>query len=548
MTSRNRLISLLAGASALAVMGVTAVSSQVVTGTQDFTITVQEGADSTPDAFTLGGYNAPVGNIVTLGPVPLTGFDDGTAISVSGAGAPEYSLDGGVTFTSSAGTVNSGDQVYLRVTASDSANQNRVANLTVGDVTETFTVSTSSAQAEEFVTAFSSGGRLTSDQWSWKEASADISAYIGKTGRFLVKYDRTGTIYGDLQLDNVTLGTQTWDFSTVAQAQQWDRQNTTSGRSSYNSVSWQSVPSSNGVAPGYWGWKSTNGTPTGNTGVSSGWGGQVFAETSLSGATGASGTTWLRSPETLISSGDFYFNYGAYGSGLGTLTVFLYLPQKGTPLTTSYPVTAEPPPPPPSLDLVDTFTAYNNSVASVPAHEAGDLFVAFAFDSGRLAGVPSNASGWTSLDTQTRGADPSMAARVSYWVAPSSCASSCSFPAGDFGSNVDQVFYAVYRNAGVPIVTSSSGSNTYLDYTANAAEPDNARTLVVVGITDDGLYPDEPTGMTVVEGVSGGVVSGTVRMFESDVGPAFSAFRYSWGYYNTSGPHFVTFTARIPRE
>lgn len=374
---------LLAAVSALSLLSAGGALAQVVTGNQDFTIVVQEGADTTPDSFAMGGYNAPVNSLVTLGPIPLSGFDQPVAISVSGSGSPEYSLDGGVTFTSAPGQVSSGDQVYLRAASSLSSNQNVDVSLSVGDVTETFRISTASAQAEQFVTVFD---QTPSSMNGWRVATGDVSAHIGKTGRFVIKHNRTGQIYGDMQFDDVRLGTTFWDLSSQSVAMQFQRSNTTSGRSTYGSVGWENIPSSNGVAPARIGWKSSAGTPTANTGVSFGYtgSGQVFSETSLSGATGASGGAWLRSPQVTVDSGTFSFAYGAYGSTLGRLTAYLYLPQIGSPLTANYPVSVS------SFDLEpDAF-----SFASVTGAAQGAVITSDPVTiSGINATVPVSVSG-----------------------------------------------------------------------------------------------------------------------------------------------------------
>lgn len=379
MVSKNRLISLLAGGSALALLGVTAVYAQVVMGTQDFSITVEEGVDTTPDAFALGGYNAPVSSVVTLGPIPLTGFNEDIALSVSGGGSPEYSLDGGVTFTSSPGTISPDTNVLIRASASASSDQNVIVSLTAGDVTEDFTISTTNAQLEQFVSAYS--GPISSS--SWQFITADISDHIGKTGRFLARYDRTGGFRGDLQFDDVTVGTQFWDLSSQSAATQWQRSSTSSGVSSYSSVNWQNIPTS-GATNGLWAYSLSAGTGSAGTGVATGYtgSGHIFHETSG----GATGRTWLRSPETTITTGDFSFALGALGTELGALDVFLYLPEFGSPLTTNYPVSVE------TIDAVpDSFVV--SSASNTSAAEPGALI---SFDpvtvSGMDAGLSVNAS------------------------------------------------------------------------------------------------------------------------------------------------------------
>lgn len=158
MSPRNKLISLLAGASALAITGVTAVSSQIVTGTQDFTIVVEEA--NAPDAFTFPALDAYAGEVAVSDPITLSNFTGPLPISVSGTGSPEYSLDGGVTFTSADGVVNDGDSLILRLTSSGSAGQTRTGTVTIGSQSTSMTV-TSYAPPNTTILVLSSENTIT---------------------------------------------------------------------------------------------------------------------------------------------------------------------------------------------------------------------------------------------------------------------------------------------------------------------------------------------------------------------------------------------------
>lgn len=68
----------------------------------------------------------------------LTGFTETVAISVS---AGEYSINGGA-FTSAPGTAQPGDSLQLRQSSASSAGASRIATVTLGTVTSTFTVVT----------------------------------------------------------------------------------------------------------------------------------------------------------------------------------------------------------------------------------------------------------------------------------------------------------------------------------------------------------------------------------------------------------------------
>ncbi len=71
----------------------------------------------------------------------MSGFTGSLAISVSGDTGAKYSKNGGA-FTASAGTVVSGDSIRAQVTSSASVSTSTGATVTVGTVSDTFTVTT----------------------------------------------------------------------------------------------------------------------------------------------------------------------------------------------------------------------------------------------------------------------------------------------------------------------------------------------------------------------------------------------------------------------
>lgn len=103
----------------------------------------RDGADSTPDAFDLGG---PVENVGTSTDVfsniiTVSGITAPASISVSGTGSPAYRIGEG-TYTSSSGTVANGNTVQLRVTSAGTTNTSVTGTLNIGGVTDSFTVTT----------------------------------------------------------------------------------------------------------------------------------------------------------------------------------------------------------------------------------------------------------------------------------------------------------------------------------------------------------------------------------------------------------------------
>lgn len=108
--------------------------------TSDFTVT-SESQDTAPDAFAFTSAVAAAGSVSTSNAVTLSGFTGSVPISVSGDGSPEYRIGAGL-WTSVAGTVTSGQQVQVRLTASTTERATRVATLDVGTGSGSFSVET----------------------------------------------------------------------------------------------------------------------------------------------------------------------------------------------------------------------------------------------------------------------------------------------------------------------------------------------------------------------------------------------------------------------
>jgi hypothetical protein len=126
----------------------------VVTGTQDFTITVEE--TNTADPFTFDPVIASAGTPALSSPVILTGFTETLPISVTGEGGPEYSLDG-VTFTSDPGVVAADTSVNVRLSASGAEGGVRTATLNVDGVVSDFVVTTEDLTPDAFIFASATG-------------------------------------------------------------------------------------------------------------------------------------------------------------------------------------------------------------------------------------------------------------------------------------------------------------------------------------------------------------------------------------------------------
>jgi hypothetical protein len=103
--------------------------------------------DTTPDPFTFTSQTGVALNtLVTSNTVTITGINMPAPISISVCASVlcEYSINGGA-FTTSAGTVNSGDTVALRQTSSNSFSTTTTVTLSIGGVNGTFSVTTLAA-------------------------------------------------------------------------------------------------------------------------------------------------------------------------------------------------------------------------------------------------------------------------------------------------------------------------------------------------------------------------------------------------------------------
>ncbi len=108
-----------------------------------FSVTTQS-VDTAPDPFSFIDQIDVDRNIeVTSNLVTITGIDDATPISISGG---EYSIEGGA-FVSTPGTIDNGEELVLRLTSSIKFNKTADAVLTVGSVSDTFSVTTLSTHA-----------------------------------------------------------------------------------------------------------------------------------------------------------------------------------------------------------------------------------------------------------------------------------------------------------------------------------------------------------------------------------------------------------------
>jgi hypothetical protein len=103
--------------------------------------------DTTPDAFTfIDQTGVALNTMVMSNTITVSGINAATPISITGGA---YSIDGGG-YTSSPGAVNNNNTVRVRVTSSGSYSTTVDATLTIGGVSDTFSVTTIAQTSQPF--------------------------------------------------------------------------------------------------------------------------------------------------------------------------------------------------------------------------------------------------------------------------------------------------------------------------------------------------------------------------------------------------------------
>lgn len=102
--------------------------------------------DTTPESFVDFTTNTSqlANSTSTSNSQTITTITGSVAVSVTGDGSPEVSVNGG-TFTSSATTIQNNQTIQARLTTSSSASTTHTATVTIGTVSKTFSATTSAA-------------------------------------------------------------------------------------------------------------------------------------------------------------------------------------------------------------------------------------------------------------------------------------------------------------------------------------------------------------------------------------------------------------------
>ncbi|GAB5389644.1 MAG: hypothetical protein Alpg2KO_26120 [Alphaproteobacteria bacterium] len=113
----------------------------------DFVATTVSGPDLTPDPFPIPAVtDALLSSEVTSDAVSVADFEGPIQMSVAGLGSPELSVNGGSWSTTP--DINPGDSFRVRMTSAATRNVQQIATVTIGTVSETFSVTTNNCPSD----------------------------------------------------------------------------------------------------------------------------------------------------------------------------------------------------------------------------------------------------------------------------------------------------------------------------------------------------------------------------------------------------------------
>ena len=117
----------------------TAIDTVLTVGDGEYTWSVTTLTDTVPDVFSfIDKPNKAINTLVYSFTIPITGLGASSPVSITGG---EYSINGGI-YTADAGLINNNDTVAVRVNSSSSGLTGVDVTLTIGGVSDTFTVTT----------------------------------------------------------------------------------------------------------------------------------------------------------------------------------------------------------------------------------------------------------------------------------------------------------------------------------------------------------------------------------------------------------------------
>jgi len=162
-------------------------------------VTASFTATTAPFTFTIASVsNVALNTVVTSDPVTMPVFLTASSISVTGAGAPSYSLNGGA-FTTQTGTITAGDVLRVRQTSAGAKDTDRVATVTIGAASAEFVAHTLPPEVCETGAV----GSVCSD--------GAIYAGVANGNKIFVAPASEAGTYAYMTSNNATLGAKTQD-------------------------------------------------------------------------------------------------------------------------------------------------------------------------------------------------------------------------------------------------------------------------------------------------------------------------------------------------
>jgi hypothetical protein len=154
--------------------------------------------------------------------------------------------------------------------------------------------------------------------WTLKDYSSLISSYVGLTTRLVVEYTFGGGIAGDIQLDDIYVGSSNF-YDPETGVNSFETNTTTTMETDYTLVSWMTLLTA--TTAGEWN-RDSGGTPSPNTGNIAGFTGDYYYYAEVSGGV-ADNKYWLRSPTAVMNDTKFEMRVAQYGANCGEIKVYL---------------------------------------------------------------------------------------------------------------------------------------------------------------------------------------------------------------------------------
>ena len=165
-------------------------------------------------------------------------------------------------------------------------------------------------------------GQYSTTLYQQVDLSSLFSQYLGRTGRLVFQYVSGSSYTGDIQLDDVNIGSNNYGFEATGSGWQTtvnDTSDATITDAFYQGLGWVAVAIS--VTASRWN-MDIGGTGSSGTGIGGADEGSYYLYVETSSPAYPNKVMWLRSPEITLDTAVLNFALGRYGATIGTLSVF----------------------------------------------------------------------------------------------------------------------------------------------------------------------------------------------------------------------------------